>query len=76
MREMTEAEINDKHSCIRGSLAYKYPAPEAACRHSCGQEDDKGDDLRHHRCVLAVGHEGSHQWSWECKLMKERMVGV
>lgn len=60
---------NAKHVRLRGSERLKYPLMSQACKVECGHGDDKRHD---HRCVLAVGHEGTHEWSSECRGMDWR----
>lgn len=56
---------NAKHRRIRGSLDYKYPPITAACKSECGLGDESVPrrDGSGHRCVLAIGHAGGHEWS-------------
>lgn len=66
---MTDAEIDAKHIRLRGSLKYKYPPRESSCRHECGNTDYykvAGKPPIHHRCFLAVGHDGDCEFSSEC----------
>lgn len=60
--------FNAKHRRIRGTINYKYPPIAAACKADCGLADESVPrrDNANHRCVLAIGHAGAHQWSWEC----------
>lgn len=76
-RDMDDESINAKHLRIRGTLDYKYPPPESACKSGCGAGDDKlNKKTSDHRCVLAIGHEGDCMWSWECLLMRGSNVSA
>lgn len=66
---------NAKHRRLRGgSLDYKYPPMVAACKTECGLGDESVPrrDGKGHRCVLAIGHSGEHEWSSECRGMDWR----
>lgn len=66
---MTDAEIDAKHISLRGSLKYKYPPRESSCRHECGASDYfkvVSKPPEHHRCFLAIGHQGDCEFSSEC----------
>ena len=63
---------NKKHARIRGSDVLKYPLLGSACKTECGLGDDKSSRDRSHRCVLAMGHAGEHEWSSECRGMDWR----
>lgn len=63
---------NKKHEQIRGTLDMKYPVMTSACKFECGLGDDRGSRDRNHRCVLAIGHTGEHEWSSECRGMDWR----
>lgn len=65
-----DACIDRRHVTLRGSMDLKYP--RAQCAHPCAGMDSRITSERRfvryedHRCFLAEGHSGPHEFSSEC----------